>query len=255
MKIVILAGGYGTRLSEYTSLIPKPMVNIGDKPIIWHIMNIYSNYGFNDFILALGYKGNKIKEFFLNYKTLNSDFSINLKSGLIHPINSIDKNWNITLVDTGLNTATGGRVNKLKDFIGNETFMLTYGDGVANIDIKKLVKFHKSHGKLATLTAVRPAARFGELDLLETKVLSFKEKPQLRKGWINGGFFVLEPDVINYISGDDVMFEREPLSKISSEGELQAFFHEGFWQSMDTKREHDILQKCWDEGNPPWISK
>ena len=217
MKVIILAGGFGTRLSEYTDAIPKPMAKIGDKPILWHIMKIFEHHALNDFVLALGYKNEIIKEYFSKYSLLNSDFSIDLKSGNMemHQVQSED--WNVTLVDTGLDTMTGGRIKRLKDFVGNQTFMVTYGDGVGNIDIKNLIKFHKSHKKLATVTAVRPQARFGELEIVDDCVKSFKEKPQLDQGWINGGFFVLEPKVFDLISDDSVMFERQPLEELSSE--------------------------------------
>ena len=253
MKVIILAGGFGTRLSEYTDAIPKPMAKIGDKPILWHIMKIFEHHALNDFVLALGYKNEIIKEYFSKYSLLNSDFSIDLKSGNMemHQVQSED--WNVTLVDTGLETMTGGRIKRLKDFIGNQTFMVTYGDGVGNIDIKNLIKFHKSHKKLATVTAVRPQARFGELEIVDDCVKSFKEKPQLDQGWINGGFFVLEPEVFDLISDDSVMFERQPLEELSSEENLMAYKHHGFWKCMDTKRDLEILNDLWNT-NPPWFS-
>ena len=253
MKVIILAGGFGTRLSEYTDAIPKPMAKIGDKPILWHIMKIFEHHALNDFVLALGYKNEIIKEYFSKYSLLNSDFSIDLKSGnmQMHQIQSED--WNVTLVDTGLDTMTGGRIKRLKDFVGNQTFMVTYGDGVGNIDIKNLIKFHKSHKKLATVTAVRPQARFGELEIVDDCVKSFKEKPQLDQGWINGGFFVLEPEVFDLISDDSVMFERQPLEELSSDENLMAYKHHGFWKCMDTKRDLEILNDLWNT-NPPWFS-
>ena len=253
MKVIILAGGFGTRLSEYTDVIPKPMAKIGDKPILRHIMKIFEHHALNDFVLALGYKNEIIKEYFSKYSLLNSDFSIDLKSGnmQMHQIQSED--WNVTLVDTGINTMTGGRIKKLKDFVGNQTFMVTYGDGVGNIDIKNLIEFHKSHKKLATVTAVRPQARFGELEIVDDCVKSFKEKPQLDQGWINGGFFVLEPEVFDLISDDSVMFERQPLEELSSEENLMAYKHHGFWKCMDTKRDLEILNDLWNT-NPPWFS-
>tara|TARA_B100000925_G_C21973426_1_gene458947 strand:+ start:457 stop:1218 length:762 start_codon:yes stop_codon:yes gene_type:complete len=253
MKVIILAGGFGTRLSEYTDTIPKPMAKIGDKPILWHIMKIFEHHALNDFVLALGYKNEIIKEYFSKYSLLNSDFSIDLKSGNMemHQVQSED--WNVTLVDTGLDTMTGGRIKRLKDFVGNQTFMVTYGDGVGNIDIKNLIKFHKSHKKLATVTAVRPQARFGELEIVDDCVKSFKEKPQLDQGWINGGFFVLEPEVFDLISDDSVMFERQPLEELSSEENLMAYKHHGFWKCMDTKRDLEILNDLWNT-NPPWFS-
>ena len=253
MKVIILAGGFGTRLSEYTDAIPKPMAKIGDKPILWHIMKIFEHHALNDFVLALGYKNEIIKEYFSKYSLLNSDFSIDLKSGNMemHQVQSED--WNVTLVDTGLETMTGGRIKRLKDFIGNQTFMVTYGDGVGNIDIKNLIKFHKSHKRLATVTAVRPQARFGELEIVDDCVKSFKEKPQLDQGWINGGFFVLEPEVFDLISDDSVMFERQPLEELSSEENLMAYKHHGFWKCMDTRRDLEILNDLWNT-NPPWFS-
>ena len=253
MKVIILAGGFGTRLSEYTDVIPKPMAKIGDKPILWHIMKIFEHHALNDFVLALGYKNEIIKEYFSKYSLLNSDFSIDLKSGNMemHQVQSED--WNVTLVDTGLDTMTGGRIKRLKDFVGNQTFMVTYGDGVGNIDIKNLIKFHKSHKKLATVTAVRPQARFGELEIVDDCVKSFKEKPQLDQGWINGGFFVLEPEVFDLISDDSVMFERQPLEELSSDENLMAYKHHGFWKCMDTKRDLEILNDLWNT-NPPWFS-
>ena len=253
MKVIILAGGFGTRLSEYTDVIPKPMAKIGDKPILWHIMKIFEHHALNDFVLALGYKNEIIKEYFSKYSLLNSDFSIHLKSGNMQMHQVQSENWNVTLVDTGLDTMTGGRIKRLKDFVGNQTFMVTYGDGVGNIDIKNLIKFHKSHKKLATVTAVRPQARFGELEIVDDCVKSFKEKPQLDQGWINGGFFVLEPEVFDLISDDSVMFERQPLEELSSEENLMAYKHHGFWKCMDTKRDLEILNDLWNT-NPPWFS-
>lgn len=253
MKVIILAGGFGTRLSEYTDVIPKPMAKIGDKPILWHIMKIFEHHALNDFVLALGYKNEIIKEYFSKYSLLNSDFSIDLKSGNMQMHQVQSENWNVTLVDTGLDTMTGGRIKRLKDFVGNQTFMVTYGDGVGNIDIKNLIKFHKSHKKLATVTAVRPQARFGELEIVDDCVKSFKEKPQLDQGWINGGFFVLEPEVFDLISDDSVMFERQPLEELSSEENLMAYKHHGFWKCMDTKRDLEILNDLWNT-NPPWFS-
>ena len=254
MKVVLLAGGFGTRLSEYTDLIPKPMVPIGGKPILWHVMKSYSKFGFNDFIIALGYKSEVIKDYFLNYRTLNSNFSINLSSGNLQPhhVDSVD--WNVTLIDTGLNTMTGGRLKRLKDYIGNESFMLTYGDGVANVDIEKLLKFHRSHGKMITMTAVRPSARFGELTINDTaEVTSFQEKPQLHNGWINGGFFIIEPSFFDLIDGDLNMLEREPLEKAVLMNQLMAYKHDGFWHCMDTKRDHELLESLWSNNKiAPW---
>ena len=233
MKVIILAGGFGTRLDEVTDSIPKPMVMIGSKPIIVHIMEIYASYGHTDFYLALGYKAEIIRKYFEDNKF----------------------NWNITMVDTGLKTMTGGRSKIMSKYIGNETCFLTYGDGLSNIDINQLLSFHKENQKLATVSAVHPSARFGELDLNGNKVISFKEKPQLQKGWINGGFFVLEPKFFDYIDDDQTMLEREPLEKASQESQLFAYKHKGFWQCMDTRRDHQFLENLWMKGNPPWKRK
>lgn len=252
MKVIILAGGFGSRLSEYTDLIPKPMVSIGGKPIIWHIMDRYSKFGFKEFIIALGYKSEVVKQYFLNYTSLNSDFTIELSSGKISTKSVSAPDWKVTLVDTGIETMTGGRLKRLQSFIGKDPFMLTYGDGVADIDIGSLVDFHKKHGKLVTVSAVRPAARFGELEITDSQVTSFREKPQLEQGWINGGYFVFEPEFIDMIDGDSTLLEREPLETAAKQGELMAYLHHGFWQSMDTKREHQLLEKMWSEGRAPW---
>ena len=255
MKVVILAGGFGTRIRDVAEDIPKPMIPIGPFPILWYIMNTYSKFGHTDFIICLGYKGQLIKDFFLNYKPYTSDFTISFgENGDIQFHNkSHHSNWTVTLVDTGLKSKTGSRISRIRDFIGQEDFMLTYGDGVANIDINKLIKFHKNHGKMVTLTAVRPAARFGELKLDNDKVLSFKEKPQLHEGWINGGFFVMEPGFIEFIEGDHIMLEREPLVAAANQGELMSFRHDGFWQCMDTKRDHELLTKLWNKKTAPWV--
>ena len=252
MKTVILAGGLGTRLSEMTAHVPKPMVEIGEKPILWHIMNIYASYGFEDFVIALGYKGNVIKEYFLNYRAINSDLSIDLSSGKTEMVGGKKTNWRVNLVDTGLHTQTGGRIKAVKDLIGNETFLLTYGDGVADVDISELLAFHKSHGKLATVTAVHPPARFGGLILEGNQVTEFSEKNQSQEGWINGGFFVLEPEIFQYIRDEHTLWERDPLEKLAAEGQLMAYFHEGFWQPMDTLREQRLLQTLWETGKAPW---
>ncbi len=252
MKVILLAGGFGTRLAEYTESIPKPMVTIGGRPIIWHIMNTYAKYGHKDFYVALGYKASVIKEYFLNYHSLNADFSVNLTTGLVETFNSEDKDWRVSLVDTGLNSMTGGRVKRLQEFIGNEPFLLTYGDGVANVNINKLLEFHNSHGKMVTVTAVHPSARFGELALEDNTVVSFKEKPQTGQGWINGGYFVVQPEFFELIEGDDTVLEQEPLEAVARMGELQAYLHEGYWQCMDTKRDRDHLEELWVSGNAPW---
>lgn len=250
MKVILLAGGFGTRLSEYTDVMPKPMVSIGGKPIIWHIMQTYSNYGHKDFYVALGYKSEVIKDYFLNYRALNSDFTVDLLDGKVNPhqIDTID--WRVTLVHTGDSSMTGGRVKRMQSYIGNETCMLTYGDGVADIDIDALLAFHKNHGKMVTISAVRPAARFGELEMDGSKVLKFQEKPQLHDGWINGGYFIFEPQFFDFIDGDDTLLEREPLETAANAGELMAYHHDGFWHCMDTKRDHDLLESLWKKGAP-----
>ena len=254
MEVVILCGGYGTRLGEETQLRPKPMVEIGGKPILWHIMKIFEKHNMQDFHLALGYKANFIKDYFLKYNSLNNDFSVNLKSGKIEINDIIEENWNVNLTDTGLNTMTGGRLLRLKESLKNEeTFMLTYGDGVSNIDLTRLLEFHKSHGKIATVTAVRPPVRFGELIINDNKVEEFAEKPQAGKGWINGGFFVFNKEIFNYIENDSIMLEREPLEKLSKIGELMAYKHDDFWQCMDTIREKEILEGLLNSNSAPWL--
>lgn len=252
LKVVILAGGMGTRLSEETATKPKPMVEIGDRPILWHIMKIYSAYAFNEFVIALGYKGEWIKKYFLNYYHLDHDFRIHTKDGRIDTYDGKFEDWIVHLVDTGYETQTGGRIKRLKKWIGGETFMMTYGDGVANVNIKDLLAFHKKHGKLATVTAVRPEARFGGLDLQGDLVNQFVEKPQLGEGWISGGFFVLEPKVLDYIDGDDTPLERKPMERLVSEGQLAAFKHDGFWQPMDTMRDVRLVNDIWAKNNAPW---
>ncbi len=252
MKVIILAGGFGTRLSEYTENIPKPMVTIGSKPILWHIMRTYAKYGHIDFHLALGYKAELIKDYFLNYRSLTADFTINLETGSLVEHQYDDVNWKVTLVDTGLNSMTGGRVKRMQDFIGNEAFLLTYGDGVTDIDINALIDFHKSHGKMVTVSAVHPGARFGELELDKNTVISFKEKPQMKQGWINGGYFVIEPEFFDLIDGDSTILEQAPLERVAKMGELMSFQHDGFWQCMDTKRDKDYLEELWSSERAPW---
>ena len=252
MKTLILAGGLGTRISEYTDNIPKPMVKIGDYPILHHIMKIYSSSDHKDFYLALGYKAEVIKEYFLSYRSLNADFTIRLKDNTLDYRNIDVPDWKITMVNTGLKTMTGGRIKRMQPYIGNERFMLTYGDGLAGIDIKKLISFHKRHGKMVTLTAVHPTARYGEIHLDEEKVLSFQEKPETRQSWINGGFFVIEPGFFDLIKDDGTVFEEYPLEKAASMGELMAYKHEGFWQCMDTVRDRNILERLWNSGHAPW---
>jgi glucose-1-phosphate cytidylyltransferase len=252
MKVIILAGGFGTRLSEFTELIPKPMVRVGDKPIIWHIMNHYANYGHNDFYLALGYLSEVIKKYFLTYQSLQSDFSVSLKSGDVNFFNSTSLNWKVNCIDTGEATLTGKRISKLQKYISNEPFLLTYGDGLSNVNIEDLVKFHKSHNKMITMTAVRPKARFGELSIDGNKVVDFKEKPQMAEGWINGGFFVIEPEFFDIIGSDNVMLERAPLEKAANMGELMVYKHDGFWQCMDSKRDYDYLNELWKNKDYKW---
>lgn len=252
MKTVILAGGFGTRLSEDTDLRPKVLVEIGGRPIIWHIMMIYSTYGYNEFVVALGYKGEMIKEYFLRYHFLNSDLTVKLRSGEVIVRGGDTPDWVVHLVDTGLHTQTGGRLKRLSHLLKDGTFMMTYGDGVGRIDIRELVKFHKSHGRLATVTAVRPPARFGGLDIEGDVVREFTEKPLTLEGWINGGFFVLEPEVMEYIDGDEMPWEFEPMERLAREGQLMAYKHEGFWHPMDTLRDKRRLCALWDGGNPPW---
>lgn len=253
MKVVILAGGLGTRLSEETESKPKPMVEIGGHPILWHIMKGYGHQGLNEFVIALGYRGDVIKRFFLDYSHLSADLTISTSTGNVTLHDGSRDDWRVHLVDTGLNTITGGRLKRLASLLGDETFMLTYGDGVANVDLGALLRFHKSHGKLATVTAVRPPARFGGLSFDESnRVSRFTEKPQIGEGWINGGFFVLEPAVLNYIDGDATHWEREPLERLAAEAQLFAYRHEGFWQSMDTLRDVRLLNSLWNEGRAPW---
>lgn len=254
MKIILLAGGLGTRLSEETSLKPKPMVEVGGMPILWHIMKTYASYGFNDFAVALGYKGDVIKEFFLNYKLHKSDMFVSLRSGIVKFENDFSEDWSVGLHDTGASSMTGGRLLNLKKlFNPGDTFMLTYGDGVADIDISKLVEFHKGHGKIATLTAVRPPARFGSIIMEECgHILEFKEKPQVGEGWINGGYFVFNYEVFDYLKDDQTILEREPLENLSEQNELVAYRHEGFWHCMDTIRDRDNLNEIWAKGNAPW---
>lgn len=251
MKVVLLAGGLGTRLSEETTIKPKPMVEIGGKPILWHIMNVYGHYGYKEFIVALGYKGEVIKEYFINYYHLQSDLTVSLKTGDVKASRNCFRDWIVNLIDTGINSMTGGRLHRLKDRIGHETFMLTYGDGLSNIDIGKLVAFHKSHGRIATVTAVRPTARFGGIRFNGDRVSDFKEKPQSGEGWINGGYFVFEPEVFDYLHGDETILEADPMERLAKDGQLMAFRHEGFWQCMDTIRDKNHLEELW-KTNAPW---
>jgi len=252
MKTVILAGGLGTRLSEETRLRPKPMVEIGGKPMLWHIMSIYGAHGFNEFVVALGYKGEIVKEYFLNYSNLQNDLIVSLRSGEVQASNHCNTDWTVHLVDTGVDSMTGGRLWRLRDKLKGEAFMLTYGDGVSNINIKNLLKFHKYHGKIATVSAVRPTARFGGMSFDGDIVTEFKEKPQTGEGWINGGFFVFEPKVIDYLQGDSTVLEGSPLENLARDGELMAYKHEGFWQCMDTLRDKQFLEGLWEKGEAPW---
>jgi len=252
MKVAILAGGLGSRLQEETTIRPKPMVEIGGKPILWHILNIYAAHGFNEFVVALGYKGEFVKDYFLNFYALNNDLTVDLSSGAAKVHRGNQPDWKVQLVDTGAATQTGGRVKRLRRHLDSGTFLLTYGDGVADLDIRKLVDFHRAHGKLATVTAVRPPSRFGSFILDGNRITKFEEKPQTGEGWINGGFFVLEPGVFDLIEGDDTLWERGPMEKLAAAGELMAFRHEGFWQAMDTLRERRVLEELWASGKPPW---
>ena len=252
MKVAILAGGLGTRLSEETAVKPKPMVEIGGKPILWHIMNIYAFYGFKEFVIALGYKGEVIKDYFINYHSRSHDLTVELKTGNITVHDGTDEDWTVHLIDTGADTNTGGRVKRIAQYIPGEPFMLTYGDGVSDIDLPKLIEFHRKQAKLATVTAVRPPARFGQMLLDGERVTEFREKPQIGEGWINGGFFVLEPEVIDYIEGDQTAWEYESLEKIARAGELAAYQHDEFWQSMDTIRDVHLLERLWTEHKAPW---
>lgn len=254
MKVVILCGGKGTRISEETGAIPKPMVKIGDKPILWHIMKIYTHYGFNEFILCLGYLGYIVKDYFSNYFLHMSDVTMDMGSNEIKIHSTmITEPWKVTLVDAGLQTATGGRLKRVREYIGDATFMFTYGDGVADINIRELLEFHKRHGKLATITAVQPLARFGALNLDERdNVLAFQEKPKGDNAWINGGFFVLEPKVLDYIEGDDTAWESTPVQTLAKQGQLVAYKHRGFWKPFDTLREKMELENLWNSENPPW---
>jgi len=252
MKVAILAGGVGTRLAEETEVRPKPMVEIGGRPILWHIMMLFAHHGFTHFVVALGYKGEVIKRYMVDYFSLNSNLTVNLGTGDVKVHDGVRPDWTVDLIDTGVATMTGGRVKRLAPYIGNETFLLAWGDGVFDIDLRDLVAFHRSHGKLATLAAVRPPARFGHLVLRGNQVVQFIEKPQTLEGWINGGVFVLEPEVFEYIDGDDTQWEREPLERLAARGQLMAYLHTSFWQCMDTLRDKRLLESLWQSGNAPW---
>ena len=252
MKVAILAGGLGSRLAEETEIRPKPMVEIGGHPILWHIMRHYDHFGYNQFVIALGYKGDQIKRYFSDYLTSTSSLRVDVSTGVVrvHDGGSAEK-WVVDLIETGRWTDTGGRIKRLAPWLGDETFMLTWGDGVSDIDLSRLLAFHRSHGRLATVTAVHPPARFGGLHVEGDRVVDFSEKP-LDVGWINGAFFVLEPGVFDYIEGDDTLWEREPMENLAADGELMAYCHEGFWQCMDTMRDKALLERLWDGGAPPW---
>jgi len=252
MKVVILAGGMGTRLAEETTIRPKPLVEIGDKPILWHLMSIYSAFGFQEFILALGHKSEVIKQYFLNLYALNGDMTIDLADRKQTVHNSELPNWRIHLIDTGRNTQTGGRIKRLRPMIGDETFMATYADGLAKIDLNALLAFHRSHGKLATVTVVHPPSRFGKLVIEGDLVRNFMEKPPESEGWINGGFFVFEPEMLEYIDGDEISLEREPMERLAKDGQLVAYRHSDFWQMMDTLQEKRLLEELWSSAAAPW---
>lgn len=254
MKVAILAGGFGTRMAEETEVRPKPMVEIGGRPILWHIMMHYHAYGYSEFLIALGYKGNYIKRWMKDFSSMEGHMTIQTTTGEIKLQEGAKPDWTIHLVETGLHTLTGGRIARLAPWIGEETFMLTWGDGLSDVDLNDLVAFHRSHGKLATITAVRPPARYGHMEFDGDRVEEFNEKPQAAQGWVNGAFFVLEPGVIEYISGDDVMWEHEPLRRLAADGQLMAYKHESFWQCMDTLREKHILEQLWQTGEAPWKS-
>ena len=254
MKVGILAGGLGTRFAEETEIRPKPMIEIGGRPILWHIMMHYSSYGYDEFVIALGYKADYIKRYMTEYARLEGDLRVRTSTGEVVRSNSQAPDWSVDLVDTGIDTNTGGRIRRLKDVIGNERFMLTWGDGVSDIDLDKLLAFHEGHGKLATLTAVRPPARFGQLDLDGDRIVNFAEKPRASEGWINGAFFVLEPEVFDYIEGDATQFEKAPLENLARDGQLMAYKHNSFWQCMDALRDKKRLEEIWASGNVPWKS-
>lgn len=252
MKVLILAGGYGTRLSEETDIKPKPMVEIGGKPILWHIMKIYSHYGFNDFVILLGYKGYSIKEYFANYYLHQSDVTFDMSNGEMQVHNNTSEPWKVTLIDTGIDSMTGGRIKRAKEYINNETFMLTYGDGVSDVNIKDLLSFHKNNVAKLTMTAIQPAGRFGVLNLESDNITEFIEKPAGDGNWINGGFMVCEPEVLDYIENDFTVFEQEPLAKLAYEGNIKGFRHVGFWQCMDTLRDKIFLNEIWNKTKAPW---
>lgn len=251
MKVAILAGGLGTRFAEETETKPKPMIEVGGRPILWHIMKLYAHHGFNEFVVALGYKGESIKRYMLDYSALQCNLTVHTRGGVVRH-GAAAEDWSVKLVDTGLMTNTGGRIKRLRQHVGDGTFMLTWGDGVSDIDLQDLLAFHRAHGKLATVTAVRPPARFGHLVFDGDRVVDFNEKPQTAEGWINGAFFVLEPGIFDLIEGDDTAWERDPMVRLARDGELMAYRHDGFWQCMDTLRDKKLLERLWSGGNPPW---
>jgi len=253
MKAVILAGGLGTRLSEETVTDPKPMIKIGDRPILWHIMKIYQRHGVSDFVVCLGYKSDVVKEYFVNYRRIVSDVILDFSSGDVEYVNESVEPWRVTLVDTGKDTQTGGRIARVRDYVGDDMFCMTYADAVTDLDVRRVIDFHVSHGKLATVTAVRPLGRFGSITLDGDLVSKFEEKPLEDGAWINGGYFVLSPEVLNLISGDDVIWERDPMQRLAADGELVAYRHDGFWRCMDTPRDKRELERLWTIGSPPWV--
>lgn len=252
IKVGILAGGFGTRLAEETEVRPKPMVEIGCRPILWHIMKHYGHFGFKNFVIALGYKGEIIKKYLLDFGSLHGNLTIDLKNNHVEAHQGPGLDWTMELIDTGIKTQTGGRIRRLAPYLGKGTFMITWGDGVADLDLNRLLEFHRSHGRLATVTAVRPPARYGYMKFSNNRVTEFTEKPQIGEGWINGAFFVLEPGVLEYIENDETIWEREPMERLARDGELMAFKHSGFWQCMDTLREKHILESLWQSGHAPW---
>jgi glucose-1-phosphate cytidylyltransferase len=254
MNVAIMAGGVGTRLAEETDIRPKPMVEIGGRPILWHIMKHFAHHGFTDFVIALGYKGEYIKKYILDYCSLHANLTVSLRTGEFQRHGNSAPDWTVQLIDTGIDTLTAGRINRLRPILGEETFMMAWGDGVSDLDLRELLAFHRSHGKLATLTAVRPTARFGHMRFDGDRVKEFLEKPQTAEGWISGGFFVVEPGIFDYIRGEMTQWEREPLERLAEDGELMAYRHEGFWQCMDTLRDKKLLQDLWESGDAPWAT-
>lgn len=252
MKVAILAGGFGSRLGEETELKPKPMVEIGGLPMLWHIMAHYSHFGFNEFYIALGYRGEYIKRYMSEMVNLHGNMRLDFRDGAVTRPSEVHSQWVVNLIETGGMTLTGGRIKRLQPYLDDGTFMLTWGDGVSNVDLRKLLEFHKNHGKLATVTAVRPPARYGHLDIQGDQIVEFSEKPQAAEGWINGAFFVLEPGIFDYIEGDMVMWEHEPMRRLAEDGQLMAYRHDGFWQCMDTRRDKHVLEEIWASGNAPW---